>query len=44
MIQVIIPETSYLEKPWNSILNKSNIKVWNWKKKLTAQKELKNND
>jgi hypothetical protein len=32
MTQVIRFEISYLEKPWNPILNQSNVEGKNWKK------------
>jgi len=32
MTQVISFEISYLEKPWNPILNQSNVEGKNWKK------------
>jgi hypothetical protein len=34
MTQVIRFEISYLEKPWNLILNQSNIEGKNWKKNI----------
>jgi hypothetical protein len=34
MTQVIRFEISYLEKPWNPILNQSNIEGKNWKKNI----------
>jgi hypothetical protein len=41
MIQAIRSEASYLKKPWNLILNQSNVKVWNWKKNFNYTKGFK---
>jgi hypothetical protein len=41
VIQIIKPEASYLKKIWSLILNISNVKGWNWKKKLQLYKRIK---
>jgi len=41
MTRIIRPETLNLEKSWNLIPNKLNIKGWNWKKKTIIQKNFK---